>query len=141
MSVNKFNSEGYCDPTPYEALTNIEHVAKAARAYRPLVYICSPLAGNIKQNQKNARRYCRYAVDSGYIPLAPHIYFPQFMSDRNPRERDLAMFMDIVLLSKCSELLVFGETISKGMAMEISKAQHKGQTIRYFTADLKEVSA
>ena len=141
MSVNMRNSEGYYDPTAYEALSNIEREAKAARAFRPIVYICSPLSGDMDANQEAARRYCRYAVDSGYIPLAPHIYFPQFMSDRNPRERDLAMFMDIVLLSKCSELLVFGETISKGMAMEISKAQHKGQTIRYFTADLKEVSA
>lgn len=92
MGVNMRNSEGYYDPTPYEALTNIEREAKAARAYRPLVYICSPLAGNVEQNQKNARRYCRFAVDSGYIPLAPHIYFTQFMSDRNPRERNLAMF-------------------------------------------------
>ena len=24
MSINKFNSEGYYDPTTYEALTNIE---------------------------------------------------------------------------------------------------------------------
>ena len=141
MGVNMRNSEGYYDPTAYEALSKIEREAKAARAYRPLVYICSPLSGDMERNQQNARRYCRHAVDNGYIPLAPHIYFPQFMSARNPQERTLAMFMDIVLLSKCSELWVFGESISKGMAMEISKAQHKGQTIRYFTADLKEVSA
>lgn len=139
MGVNMRNSEGYYDPTAYEALSNIVREAKAARVYRPLVYICSPLSGDVDRNQENARRYCRYAVDAGYIPLAPHIYFPQFMSDTKPKERDLAMFMDIVLLSKCSELWVFGDTISKGMAMEISKAQRKGQTIRYFTTDLKEV--
>ena len=141
MGVNMRNSEGYYDPTAYEALSNIVREAKAARAYRPLVYICSPLSGDVDRNQENARRYCRYAVDAGYIPLAPHIYFPQFMSDTKHKERDLAMFMDIVLLSKCSELWVFGDTISKGMAMEISKAQRKGQTIRYFTTDLKEVQA
>lgn len=141
MGVNMRNSEGYFDPTAYEALSNIEREAKAARAFRPLVYICSPLSGDVDRNQENARRYCRHAVDSGYIPLAPHIYFPQFMNDNSPKERNLAMFMDIVLLSKCSELWVFGDTISRGMAMEISKAQRKGQTIRYFTTDLKEVQA
>ncbi len=29
MGVNKFNSEGYYDPTAYEALTKIEQEAKA----------------------------------------------------------------------------------------------------------------
>lgn len=141
MGVNMRNSEGYYDPTAFEALSNIEREAKAARAFRPLVYICSPLSGAVEVNQENARRYCRFAVDSGYIPLAPHIYFTQFMNDRIAKERDLALFMDIVLLSKCSELWVFGDTISKGMAIEIEKAKRKGQPIRYFTTTLKEVNA
>lgn len=139
MGVNMRNSEGYYDPTAYLALTKIEQEAKAARAFRPVVYICSPLSGAVEVNQAKARGYCRFAVDSGYIPLAPHIYFPQFMSDRNPQERNLAMFMDIVLLSKCAELWVFGETISKGMSIEIEKAKRKGQTIRYFTESCEEV--
>lgn len=139
MSINKFNSEGYYDPTAYEALTVIEKEAKAARTFRPVVYICSPLSGNVEQNQERARRYCRFAVDNGYIPLAPHIYFPQFMNDTLPKERNLALFMDIVLLSKCAELWVFGDTVTNGMGIEIEKAKRKGQPIRYFTADCKEV--
>lgn len=141
MGVNMRNSEGYYDPTAFVALSNIEREAKAARAYRPLVYICSPLSGAVELNQEKARRYCRFAVDNGYIPLAPHIYFTQFMDDRIAKERELALFMDIVLLSKCSELWVFGDTISKGMAIEIEKAKRKGQPIRYFTNELKEVTA
>ena len=42
MGVNKFNCEGYYDPTAYEALTKIEKEAKALRVFRPVVYICSP---------------------------------------------------------------------------------------------------
>ena len=76
MSVNKRNSEGYFDPTAYEALSKIEREAKQVRAYRPLVYVCSPLSGDMERNAENARRYCRFAVDSGCIPLAPHLYFP-----------------------------------------------------------------
>lgn len=139
MHINKFNSEGYHDPTAYEALTTIEKEAKALYAFRPIVYICSPLSGNVERNQENARRYCRFAVDSGYIPIAPHLFFPQFMSDENEKERSLALFMDIALLSKCAELWVFGETISQGMSIEIEKAKRKRQPIRYFTADCKEV--
>ena len=96
MGVNIRNSEGYYDPTAYEALSNIEREAKAARAFRPIVYICSPLSGDMDANQEAARRYCRYAVDSGYIPIAPHIYFTQFMNEHSPKERNLALFMDNV---------------------------------------------
>lgn len=139
MGVNKFNSEGYYDPTAFEALTTIEQEAKAARAYRPIVYICSPLSGAVESNQLKARGYCRYAVDTGYIPIAPHLYFPQFMNDTNHKERNLAMFMDIVLMSKCSELWVFGDTISHGMSIEIEKAKRKKMPIRYFSEECKEV--
>ena len=138
MSVNKCNYECYYDPTAYEALAKIEREAKA-HAFRPMVYICSPLSGNITANQKNARRYCRFAVDSGCIPLAPHLYFPQFMDDGSEAERYLALFMDIVLLSKCDQMWVFGDRISKGMSIEIEKAKRKGQSIRWFTNDCKEV--
>lgn len=141
MGVNMRNSEGYYDPTAYEALTNILREAKAVRSFRPVVYICSPLSGDMARNQEKARTYCRHAVDTGYIPIAPHIYFPQFMNEYNPRERNLSLFMDIVLLSKCAELWVFGDTVSKGMSVEIERARRKGQKIRYFTEDCREVLA
>lgn len=141
MGVNMRNSEGYYDPTAYAALTNIEREAKAIRAFRPVVYICSPLSGDVEGNQEKARAYCRYAVDEGYIPIAPHIYFSQFMNEHSPRERNLALFMDTVLLTKCAELWVFGDKISHGMSVEIEKARRKGQPIRYFTDKCKEVQS
>ena len=134
--MDKCNSEGYPDPTAYEALTNIETEMRKGK-FMPLVYICSPYSGNVPINKANARRYCRFAIDSGFIPLAPHLLFPQFMDDDN--ERDQAMFMNVVLLSKCTELWVFGEFISKGMAIEIGRAKRKGQPIRSFTEDCEEV--
>ena len=140
MSVNKYNSEGYYDPTAYEALTAIEQEAKKLRAFRPVVYICSPLAGDIEANQEKARRFCRFAVDMGYIPIAPHLLFPQFMNDDDPRERDLAMFMDTVLLTKCAELWVFGRKMSRGMSIELEKAREKQKTVRFFTEQLEEIS-
>ena len=39
MSINKFNSEGYFDPTAYEAMTAVEKEERALRAFRPIVYI------------------------------------------------------------------------------------------------------
>lgn len=135
MTISKFNSEGYYDPTTYEALSKVEREEKAAR-YQPLVYICSPFSGDISGNIERAKKYSRYAVDSKAIPIAPHLLFPQFMSD--DAERELALFMDMVLLGKCEELWVFGELVTEGMSAEIAKAKRKNMKIRYFTENCEE---
>lgn len=133
MGISRFNSEGYYDPVPHEALSNIE---KEERPWKPLVYVASPFAGDEAQNTENAIRYCRFAVDSGAIPLAPHIFLPRFMSEAT--ERDKAMFMNMVFLGKCEQLWVFGDRITDGMAAEIAKAEKRQMLIRYFTDDCKE---
>ena len=141
MGINKFNSEGYYDPTTYEALSAMEKKERAGiRPFRPLVYICSPFSGNIERNRTNARRYSRHAVNAGYIPLAPHLLFPQFLDDTNPEERSLGLFFGNVLMDRCSEVWVFGGTVSKGMAAEIARAKRKHIPLRFFTEDLKEES-
>lgn len=136
--MDKYNAEGYYDPTAYEALSRIEREERKAN-YRPLVYICSPYSGNVDFNITNARIYCKYAVDNKCIPIAPHLLFPQFMNDEEPTDRELAMFMNMVLLSKCEELWVFGNIISQGMGQEIAKAEKRRMKIRYFDYELKEV--
>ena len=140
---NKFNSEGYYSPTEHEALKRIERQEKAERRkakYRPLVYICSPFSGKVKKNKKNARKYCRFALEQHTIPFAPHLLFPQFMDDNSPEERQLAMFMNMIMLGHCDELRVFGDRISAGMKQEIHKAEHKHMKIRYFTENLEETT-
>ena len=139
MCIEKYNAERYPDPTAYEALKKIEKEEKKLFAFRPVVYICSPYAGDVEANVKAAQRYSRFAVDTGYLPVAPHLLFPQFMNDNDPKERELAMFFGNVLMSKCAELWVFGETISPGMSSEIDRAKRKNYVIRYFDSELKEV--
>ena len=109
MGVGYRNSEGYWDPVPFAAAANVDREAKK---YRPLVYICSPYRGDPERNAERARRYSRFAVDQGMIPLAPHLLLPQYMKEE--KERDLILFMDLVLLGKCSEVWVFGSEITDG---------------------------
>lgn len=140
MGVSKLNGEGYQDPTAYEALTAVGREEKRAqKPYRPLVFICSPLAGNMEQNLENARRYSKYAVEQGAIPLAPHLLFPQFMDDADRTQRELGIFFGLVLMGKCDEMWVFGSTVSAGMKTEIAKARKRGLPIRYFTEQCLEV--
>ena len=139
MSISKLNAERYYDPTAYEALSAIEKEEKSLRAFRPIVYICSPYAGDVEKNVEAAQRYSRFAVDKGYIPIAPHLLFPQFLNDRNPKERQLGLFFGNALMSKCSEVWVFGSRISAGMEDEIKRARWKNYRLRYFTENCEEV--
>lgn len=139
MSVDKFNSEGYYDPTAYEAMSAVEKEERALRAFRPIVYICSPYAGEIEKNVKAAQEYSRFAVEKGYTPIAPHLLFPQFLNDANPKERQLGLFFGNALMSKCSEVWVFGSRISAGMEAEINRAKWMNYRLRYFTETCEEV--
>lgn len=87
----------------------------------------------------NARHYSRFAVDKGYIPIAPHLLFPQFLDDTNPTERELGLFFGNALMSKCAEVWVFGSRISSGMEAEIKRAKWKDYRLRYFTEECQEV--
>lgn len=137
-AVPRRNSEGYQDPTAHMALLTIK---KEDRVFRPLVYICSPYAGDVEGNTAQARAYCRFAMmEKNAIPFAPHLLLPQYMEDSDPQQRELAMFMNMVFLGKCNELWVFGERRSEGMQQEIAKAKKRRMTIRYFTEEMQEVS-
>ena len=140
--ASRYNSERYYSPTEYEAFTRIEREerdAARAAAFRPIVYICSPYShGCINTNIEKARKYSRFAVDKHYLPITPHIYFTQFMDGTISEEHETAVFMNFVLISKCVELWVFGDTISAGMKAEIERAERKHMKIRYFTEELEE---
>ena len=154
MSISKYNSEGCgCPvdtsvkqkhrpnrqvrqpaPTAYSALSSIEN---ETQAFRPITYICSPFAEDIEKNVAAARAYSRFAVDQGYIPIAPHLLFPQFLNDNDPKERELGLFFGNAIMSKCSEVWVFGSHISPGMEAEIKRAKWKNYRLRYFTENLE----
>lgn len=144
MGINKYNQEGYKDPTTYEALTNIRKEERAAAmkaVRRPLVYVCSPYAGDIENNIKNACKFGRFTYKQNGIPVIPHLMYPQFMDDTNELEREIAIHFNYVLLGKCNELWVFGGVISKGMAREIGIATKRRMKIKWFNARLKEVES
>ena len=62
----KLNAAGYPDPTAYEALAAVHREERRkVRPYRPLVYVCSPLAEDIARNMERARQYCKFAVGRG----------------------------------------------------------------------------
>jgi len=94
------------------------------------VYICSACRGDYERNMTAARRYCRQALEACVIPIAPHLYFTQFLNDADPDDRALGMSAGLELLKLCSEVWVFGEP-SEGMLAEIAAAHELGLPMLY----------
>ena len=95
-------------------------------ADRPFAYVCSPFRGDVERNTARAREYCRQVYEAGYTPLAPHLYFTQFLNDDYPKERVAGMEMGTALLPLCRVLLVCGNDITEGMKTEIGHAKRLG---------------
>lgn len=87
-----------------------------------MVYIASPLRGDIENNLRKASAYCRAAMEAGAVPIAPHLYFASYLDDTKPSERRTGMEMGLHMLRRCDELWVFGVP-SEGMQREIEFAQ------------------
>jgi len=139
------NIEGYSDLTAYRALNSVaraerkEREASGIKSEPQKVYICSPYRDDIDTNIANARRYCRFAVERGKFPIAPHLLLPQFMDDDNPAERELAISFAIRLLYDCQALWIFGTKITEGMKREIAAAKWRGVRIKQFNEKMEEM--
>lgn len=96
-----------------------------------MVYICSPLRGDLKRNMDNAVRYSKHASEQGVLPLAPHTIFTQYLDDLIPIERQKGLDMGLELLARCDELWVYGSLISEGMQAEILYAKEHNMPIKY----------
>lgn len=100
---------------------------------KKLVYICSPYSGDRDKNTMAAHCFCRIAMNHypDVIPIAPHIYFTQFLDDTDPTERSLGMEAGLALLDMCDEMWVYGlQNPSEGMQAEIDYALKNGIKIR-----------
>ena len=98
-----------------------------------IVYICSPLQGDIERNISQANGYCGFAATQGVVPLAPHTIFTQFLDDNIPEERTKGLKMGLELLKRCDELWVFGLKLSAGMIAEKEAAEQLDISIQYYS--------
>lgn len=112
---------------------------------RKKVYICSPLRpispvvteheAELAANLKLAKDACTFAALRGCEPIAPHLYYPQFLNDNDDYERALGMELGINALRSCDELWIISPRISFGMSTEIRTAKQFGIPVLVFTAE------
>ncbi len=104
------------------------------------IYVCSPYKATsndpkeaeeqVRRNIKRAERACKLLLTIGYMPIAPHLYFPQFLNDKIADERSEGIMMGLSWLEQCEELWAFGEEITEGMAAEITRATEIGLPVK-----------
>ena len=93
----------------------------------------------MKQNINIAKQACRFAVQSGCMPYASHLYFTQFLSDFDADERELGISLGLAWLTDCDEIWIIGNRISEGMQREITKAKELNIPIKHIT--VKDITA
>lgn len=87
------------------------------------VFVCSPMKGDVEKNLKLAKFAARVLINSGYIPVVPHLYFPQFLDDSDQYERIKGIKMGVELMKECDRMWIIGTTITNGMEYEINEAK------------------
>lgn len=87
---------------------------------------------DLHHNLNLAQLACEYAVSKGYMPMAPHLFFPAFLSESDPVERKTGIQFGMEWLSECDELWIIGRRISEGMEQEILTAANLGIPIRQY---------
>lgn len=111
------------------------------------VFICSPFRPcgeteeekkkDLHRNEQLARYACRYATEHGYMPLAPHLYFTQFMDDADPQDRENGIRYGLKWLEDCDEIWVIERRVTDGMRREIYKARKRGMKEKHLVISLK----
>ena len=100
------------------------------------VYIISRYRANTEKerefNREVARYYCRKMIEDGKVPVAPHLYYTQFLDDDYPAEREAGLCLGLEDLRSCQEffIVVIDGNISEGMKEEIAEVGRLGLTGR-----------
>lgn len=94
-------------------------------SYVRYVFICSPYSPtperDLQSNIYLAKQMCKMACLCEYIPLAPHLYFTNFLDDNRIKEREIGIAMGIEWMKWCCEVWVpEGLEYSPGMKRELA---------------------
>lgn len=102
----------------------------------------SPFKGTSPEDRAENIKYglmaCKHAADLGFVPFASHLFFPQFLNEDVPEERQLGIEMGYDFWEKSDVILFYVDRgISSGMEKALAKAFMEGKPVRKIA--LKEI--
>lgn len=102
-----------------------------------IVYICSKYRGKTRIEQDfnlvMAKRYGRFAMEKGYVPIITHMNIAELTNDHDQNDRDFGIQASLTLLKVCSQIWIFGQDVSDGMRLEAQEAIREHIPIRWFS--------
>lgn len=90
-----------------------------------------------------ARYFCKEIVDEGKVPVAPHLFYTQFLDDNEEADRISGLKLGIWELRQADEflLVIIDGVISEGMKGEIEEVSRlgiKGRIVSMTGLEIKE---
>ena len=124
-------------PWTYIGLCKAGMDKNLAPIHARMTYVCSKYRAKneveLLQHIKDAMEACRTVHERGNIPVAPHLYWPRFLNEDNPEDRDYGLQAGMEALKRCDQMVVIirqegpeEEWISQGMQAEITAAAKMG---------------
>lgn len=110
-------------------------------------YVISRYSGTrreVKFNVRVARYMAKKLLNDGYLPVVPHIYFTQFLDDKNyyDHKKGTETAMDLLKVSNRAVVIIVDGIISEGMRAEIEYADELKipyRVINYKKKELKKL--
>jgi hypothetical protein len=105
---------------------------EGGRSRMPRVYVCHPFSHDEDAARQCVRRISRGLLLEGAMPIAPHLYLPNFLDESS--EREIALGLCKELIRGSDQVRVYGTLISPGMRAEIAFANQLGVPVLYTSA-------
>jgi hypothetical protein len=95
------------------------------------VIVESPYAGDTADNIEYAKKCCLDCIKRGEVPFASHLFFTQFLDDKNPDHRTIGVHMGYDFLEKAEEIVFYTDLgLSPGMEKALAKAFMEGKPVK-----------
>ena len=92
---------------------------------RKKIYVCAPYSGTLGDmlyNRKLTIERCRALYEQGCHPIAPQLFYPSFLDEFDPEQRQFGLDAGLEWLALCDEIYVYGSRTTAGMLREIDYA-------------------
>ena len=119
---------------------DIKNIGAERNAVKPVDFAAEYSAFKPRMNGGNGHIPAeKFIISGGYFISQRRIFFIFPCGIFAVKRSFAGIFFGNAVMSKCSEVWVFGDRISDGMEAEIKRAKWKNYPLRYFNEDLEEV--
>ncbi len=89
----------------------------------PVVIVESPFAGDMERNRQYAIRACVDCMNRGEVPYASHLFFPQFLDELAPAQREMGLTAGYAMWKAANKVVLYCDLgKSGGMLRAIDRA-------------------